>query len=93
MDIRDMNNLNGRLSAGSWTGGVWFVSRGYGVFCDGGPLAEAEDGEAEEGRSSGSDGHYAQVMCENWPFEGDGASADIVVFDALVLSASFILWK
>jgi hypothetical protein len=40
-------------------------------------LAEPEDGEAEERRGAGSDGHHAEIVRQDGAFERYGAGADV----------------
>ncbi len=92
VDIRDVDNLNWGVSAGIWTGSIRFGGQGDVVCFDRGILAEPEEGEAEDGRSPGSNGHFTKVVGEDRTFKCNCTSANVVVLDALHLSAPCRVW-
>jgi hypothetical protein len=81
MNIRNMNDLDWRFSAGSWASGSWFVAHGNGVSFDIWPLAEPKDCEAEKLRGPGANCHDSEVVGEDWTFESNGTGAEKVSLD------------
>jgi hypothetical protein len=75
MDVRDVNDLKGGFSAGSWAGGGGLRSHWNSISFDSWPLAESKYCKAEELRGSGADCHDSEVMGEDGTLKSNGSSA------------------
>jgi len=81
MDVRNVNHLKGRFSAGSWAGGGRLGSHWNSIRFDSWPLAESKYCKAEELRGSGADCHDSEVMGENGTLKSNSSSAEEVSWD------------
>lgn len=79
MDVRNVHNLDRRLATWLGAGGVGLGAHGDRVLFHGRPLAEAEDGQAEELGGARPDDHLAEVVGEDGALETDGSGALEVV--------------
>lgn len=75
MDIRDVHHLDRRLATWLGAGGVGFGAHGDRVLFHCRPLAEAEDGQAEELGGARPNDHLAEVVGEDGALKADGSGA------------------